>query len=259
MKRVLRHGSHLCLLAVVVAALWALWANGAFDLNAVKGYATDISALYGVFPTTTVLLFTLFFAVASSVLPVGILLTLLTGFLFPFWLGLGVATSAALLSAAGVFTLAQSPAGHRLRRRAAPLAHKVAVEIQRNAFWYLLFMRVTPLFPFALVNVMPAIFNISRRTFLLTTALGVLPITLICLLMGRQLHHAQNVSDLIGWQTTLSLMGLGILLLLPVAVTKVRRPQQQPNSAPASARVLPLNPQLDNSPQDTASTLPRAA
>jgi uncharacterized membrane protein YdjX (TVP38/TMEM64 family) len=157
-----------------------------------------------------------YMAVAALSLPVAALLSLLGGFLFGVWFGTVLVLSSATAGALMVFLIARSAFGEPLRRKAGPLYAKIADNMRENAFGYLLFMRLVPLFPFFLVNLVSALFDIKVRQFVLATFLGMAPATVIYVNFGRQIGNVTSVRSLMSPSVLIALTGLGLLVLAPV-------------------------------------------
>jgi len=154
--------------------------------------------------------------IAALALPVAAILSLLGGFLFGAWLGSALVLISATAGATIVFLLARSAFGEPLRRKAGPLYDKVAANMRENAFGYLLFMRLVPLFPFFLVNLVAALFDMTARRFVLATFVGMAPATVIYVNFGRQIGTVTNAGDLLSPGVIVALTGLGVLVLTPV-------------------------------------------
>ncbi len=182
-------------------------------------------------------------AVALSV-PVGVYLTVTGGILFGAVLGGAAAVVGATIGAICIFLIAKSAIGEYFVRRAGRLAEKVAQGFRADAFNYLLFLRLVPIFPFWLVNLVPALCGVPLATFVAATALGVIPVTFAfafvgagldsviaaqqaayqsCLAAGRpdcrlEFHmKAALTPELLG-----ALVALGLLALIPVVVKRLR-------------------------------------
>ena len=65
--------------------------------------------------------------------------------------------------------------GAALRDRAGPWLQRLEGGLRRDAFSYLLVLRLVPLFPFWLVNLVPAFLGVPLPTFALATFLGIIP------------------------------------------------------------------------------------
>jgi uncharacterized membrane protein YdjX (TVP38/TMEM64 family) len=155
-------------------------------------------------------------AIAALALPVAAILSLVGGFLFGVWLGSALVLVSATTGALIIFALARSAIGEPLRRKAGPLYERIAANMRENAFGYLLFMRLVPLFPFFLVNLVAALFDMTARSFVLATIVGMAPATVIYVNFGRQIGSVASVSDLMSPGVIVALTGLGILVLTPM-------------------------------------------
>ena len=164
-------------------------------------------------------------AVAFS-LPGAVFLTLSGGFLFGAVVGTLLTVVAATIGATLIFLLARTLFGaNALERFGAPAA-RLAEGIRRNAASYLLVLRLVPLFPFFLVNLVPAFVGVPLATYVATTFIGVIPATAVFSLAGAGLG---TVLDQGGSITPASILtpqimaGLGGLALLSLATIPLRR------------------------------------
>jgi uncharacterized membrane protein YdjX (TVP38/TMEM64 family) len=151
-------------------------------------------------------------------LPSGTVLSLLLGFLFGRWVGTLLIVISATLGATVLFWLARyllaDWAEQRLRNH--PLAKKIRDGFQADAFNYLLFLRLVPLFPFWLVNLAPAFTPVSLRIYAITTFIGILPGSFVFANLGQSLGSIERLDQLLSTQTLLAFSLLGVLSLLPV-------------------------------------------
>ncbi len=122
-------------------------------------------------------------AVALS-FPGASLITIVGGFLFGAVAGTALTVVAATFGASVIFLAARTSLGGVLRRRAGRFAQRFADGFEDNAFSYLLFLRLVPLFPFWLINVAPALFDVRLGTYVAATALGIVPGTIAYTLVG---------------------------------------------------------------------------
>ena len=142
----------------------------------------------------------LYIAAVALSLPVGFYLTVAGGILFGAMLGGIAALVGATAGAVLIFLLARSAVAEHLVRRAGPLAQKLAHGVRADAFSYLLFLRLLPIFPFWLVNLVAALCGVRLVTFAAATALGIIPATFAFAFVGAGLasviaaqqaaHHA---------------------------------------------------------------------
>ena len=159
-----------------------------------------------------VLIYTAFVALS---LPAAALLTMIGGFLFGTTLGTLLVVIAATIGATIIFSIARSTVGYSLRERAGKLYNRIETGMNRNAAGYMLFMRLVPIFPFFLVNIVPALFNVRITTYIWTTFFGIIPGSFVYVNLGRQLGSIENISDVFAFETVLAFTLLGFMALLP--------------------------------------------
>ncbi len=158
------------------------------------------------------------FLVALSV-PVGAVLTIAGGYLFGTWLGGLSAVVGATLGATGIFLAARAGLGG-LAQRAGPFVGKLEAGFRADAFNYLLVLRLVPIFPFWLVNLVPALVGVTLRSYMLATFLGIIPGTFVYASLGSGLGEILQEPDLgivFHPSVLLPIVGLAVLALIPVA------------------------------------------
>lgn len=130
---------------------------------------------------------TLYILVVALSIPGAFILTVAGGLIFGALFGGLGAFIGATTGAAIVFLIARTALGDWLISRAGPLAQKLADGFRRDAFNYLLFLRLVPAFPFWLVNLVPAALGVRFATFISATALGIVPLTFAFAFFGSGL------------------------------------------------------------------------
>jgi uncharacterized membrane protein YdjX (TVP38/TMEM64 family) len=168
--------------------------------------------------------YVLIYAAATGLsIPGAVLLTLVAGFLFGTLAGTAIVVVGATLGAIIVFLVARTAFGDVLRARAGPFIRKLEDGFRANALSYLLVLRLIPLFPFWLVNLVPAFLGVSLGTFILGTFIGIIPGSFVYASLGSGLGAliaSGERPDLgIIFQPSVlgPLSGLALLALLPVA------------------------------------------
>lgn len=213
-------------LALIVVLIAAAWASGLLDMVNLETIKQQREALLGmveVHPVLSVLIYmVLYAAVVALSLPIALIMTLTGGLLFGKWLGTAAIVIGATAGATLVFLIARSALGDTLREKAGPLYKKVATNMEQNAVGYMLFMRLVPLFPFFLVNIVPALFNVRLRTYILTTLFGIIPGTFVYANVGRELGTIESLSDLASPQTLIAFTLLGLFALIPTLYKQIK-------------------------------------
>ncbi|WP_372616805.1 TVP38/TMEM64 family protein [Falsiroseomonas sp.] len=177
--------------AGVVAAIVALRATGLADHLSLETLARHREALSAFVAANGVLAalayVAIYVATVAFSLPGALFLTLSGGFLFGAAGGTALTVLGATTGAVLVFLFARRLAGEDALDRLGPKAQLLGEGIRRNAASYLLVLRLVPLFPFFLVNLVPAFVGVRLGTYLLTTAFGILPGTAVFSLAGSGL------------------------------------------------------------------------
>jgi uncharacterized membrane protein YdjX (TVP38/TMEM64 family) len=139
----------------------------------------------------------LYAGIVALSLPVGLIMTLAGGLLFGWKIGAPATVIAATTGSGLVFLIVNTSFGATLADKAGPFVAKLRDGFKENALSYLLFLRLVPVFPFFIVNLVPALLGVPLRTFLIGTALGIIPATTAYSLAGSGLGsviEAQNAA-----------------------------------------------------------------
>jgi uncharacterized membrane protein YdjX (TVP38/TMEM64 family) len=164
-------------------------------------------------------------------LPGGALMTIIGGFLFGPLIGSVLTVIGATTGATGLFLAARYAFADYLRAKSGPAIRRMEAGFHENALSYLLFLRLVPVFPFWLVNLVPALLGVRLGTFVLATAIGIVPGTVVYALVGDGLGAVLDTGGKIDLRIIyeprflLPIVGLAILALLPVVYKKLRRPR----------------------------------
>jgi uncharacterized membrane protein YdjX (TVP38/TMEM64 family) len=164
--------------------------------------------------------------VVAFSLPGAAVLTLAGGFLFGAWLGAALTVVGATAGAILVFLFARTLLGENALDRFGAPAARLAEGIRRDAGPYLLVLRLVPLFPFFLVNLVPAFVGVPFVTYALTTFFGIIPGTAVFSLAGAGLGSvldrggALTPESVLTPQIIAGLVGLALLSLAAIPIRK---------------------------------------
>ncbi|MDZ4841384.1 MAG: TVP38/TMEM64 family protein [Hyphomicrobium aestuarii] len=217
-------------LVILASLIGAAYVTGAYKYLSLDALKDNRTALLAFVEKNTVLAAFLHVATYATVtalsLPAAAVLTVAGGFLFGVPLGATLTVIGATLGATILFVVARTAFGDALREKAGPFVAKMADGFKKDAFNYLLFLRLVPAFPFFAVNLVPALVGMKLRPFVIATALGIIPGTSVFTAFGASLGEVFDR----GGQATLAgvlsptliaaLVGLGLLSLLPIAVRR---------------------------------------
>lgn len=174
-------------------------------------------------------LFFMVYAVAVAIsFPGASIITIVGGFLFGLVWGSALVVLAATVGATAVFLAARTALHDTLQRRAGKWVRRLEGGFRRNAFGYLITLRLIPVVPFWLVNLVPALLGVPLTTYVATTFMGIIPGTVVYVALGNGLGatldagQTPNLGIIFDAEILLPLIGLSVLALIPAIYRMVR-------------------------------------
>ncbi len=220
---------------ILLAGLVLFFLSGAHNLLSFSGLAENYNTLKG-FVDTAPLLSVLAFGAAYIItvalsLPIASILTLAGGALLG-WSAAVVIICSATIGATIVFIAARTVLNEFLRQRTSGFMAKLEAGFQKNAFSYLLALRLIPAAPFWVVNIVPALLGMRLNQYVLATFIGIAPGTLIYVWVARSFDillsrgQSPDLSVLREPAVIAPLFALGALSLLPALWQRLKARQQ---------------------------------
>jgi uncharacterized membrane protein YdjX (TVP38/TMEM64 family) len=223
----------LIILAAAIAGFFTLGLEKYLTFDVLRDNRATFDAFVAEQGVIAVTLYILIYALSVAVsVPGASILTIAGGLLFGQWLGLVYVVFGATFGAIGVFLIARTALGDALRRRAGPIMRKMEGGFQENALSYLLVLRLIPLFPFFLVNIVSAFLGVKLRTYAIGTVIGIVPGSFVYTTVGAGLasiFDQNGVFSLTGILTPeiiAALVGLAVLALLPIAYRNFQKSER---------------------------------
>jgi uncharacterized membrane protein YdjX (TVP38/TMEM64 family) len=219
----------LAALALAIGGVFAFDLDRYLTFDALRenrAWLTSFVAEHGIVASVSYVL--IYAAVVAMSLPGGAVLTIAGGFLFGTIVGCLHVVLAATVGATLVFLIAKTALGDPLRACAGAFLKRMEAGFQENAFSYLLVLRLIPLFPFFVVNLVPAFLGVRLRTYVLATFIGIIPGSLVYASVGAGLgsvfdrSEAFSPSSILTPEIVVALLGLAVRALLPVVYRKLR-------------------------------------
>lgn len=219
----------LLVVALLVCA-YLLFDLGRFlDLDYLKSVHGSAVSLVDDRPVlSTAVFFLIYVAVTAVSLPGAAVMTLAAGAVFGLWWGLLVVSFASALGATLAMLIARAVLGETVQRRFGPQLESVNRGLERDGGFYLFSVRMVPLFPFFVVNLVMGLTPIRTWTYYWVSQVGMLPGTFVYVFAGTQLATVEQVSDVLspGMIVALSLLGL-FPLLARKTVDWIRRARRE--------------------------------
>ncbi len=155
-------------------------------------------------------------AVVGLSLPGAAIMTLVSGFLFGSLWGTLFANLGATTGATLSFLSSRYLLHDWVERKFGGLLGPIQEGFSKNAFHYLMTLRLIPLFPFFLVNMVSGLTRVSLSTYVTATALGIIPGSFVFAYAGRQLGSINSLREIASSNVLMAFTLLGLLALVPV-------------------------------------------
>lgn len=170
---------------------------------------------------TAVVVFILLYILQTTFsLPGGAVLTLTGGFLFGSLVGTLYVNVGATVGATLAFLAARYLLHDWVEKKFGDRLQAIQTGFAKDAFSYLLTLRLIPIFPFFLVNLVSGLTRIKVGTYILATSIGIIPGSFVFAFAGRQLGTIDSLSEIASPSVLLAFTLLGMLALIPVAYRK---------------------------------------
>ncbi len=218
-------------LAVIAAglAIYVVFDLGSFlTIEHLRGHYQRMQADVAAHYLVSVLAFMLIYvAVVALSVPGGAVLTIGGGLMFGALPATAYVVVAATIGATLVFLAAKTSLGDLLRQRAGPWMQRLEHGFQSNVWCYLLVLRLVPIVPFFVANVVPAFLGVRLRPYVLTTFVGIIPGTAVYAALGAGIGEVfargeeVTVGGLMTPTIAFALCGLAVLSTLPIVYKKV--------------------------------------
>jgi uncharacterized membrane protein YdjX (TVP38/TMEM64 family) len=201
---------------VAVAAFFYFDLGRFLSLQALKDNRDHLLSFTETQSALAAALFVLIYvAVVGLSLPGAVILTLAGGFLFgavwgTLFVNLGATTGATLAFLASRYLLRDW-----VERKFGKWLGPVQQGFEKNAFSYLMTLRLIPLFPFFAVNLISGLTRVNVGTYVGATALGIIPGSFVYAYAGRQLGTINSLKDIASPGVIGAFVLLGLLSLVP--------------------------------------------
>ncbi len=188
-------------------------------LDNLKASRDALVGRYQAQPLATVLaFFAIYVAAAALSIPGAVVLTLAAGAIFGLGMGLLVVSFASSVGALLAFLASRYLLRDAVQARFGPRLASINDGLRRDGVWYLLTLRLVPLFPFCLVNLLMGLTSMPALRFYLASQLGMLAGTAVYVNAGTQLATINAPGDVFSAGLLGSFVLLGLFPLVAKAV-----------------------------------------
>ena len=161
-----------------------------------------------------ILFFFAYIIVTALALPISLLKTLLAGALFGLLPGVILTSFASTIGSTLCFLLSRYLFKDLIQEKYKKYLSKVNQGIKEEGLLYLFFLRLSPIFPFFIINLTFGLTNMKWTNFYWISQLGMLPATILFVNAGKQLSQINNLEDILTMKVIISLSAIGLLPII---------------------------------------------
>jgi uncharacterized membrane protein YdjX (TVP38/TMEM64 family) len=158
--------------------------------------------------------FILYVVVTAFALPISLLKTLLAGALFGFWPGLILVSFASSIGSTFCFLFSRYALRAYIQKKFSNYLEKINKGIETDGWLYLLFLRLSPIFPFFIINLVFGLTKMKTLEFYIVSQIGMFIATAIFVNAGVQVANINSLEEILGFKIIASLTLIGIFPLL---------------------------------------------
>ena len=233
---------------IIVIVLIAVVGGSYFLFDLQEYISVDFfQSIYVEHPTRTAGLYFLVYVLATAFsLPTGALLTLAGGAVFGFGTGVVLVSFASTIGATLAFLFSRVILRDWVQQKFASHLEAINRGVEKDGAFYLFSLRLIPVFPFWLINLLMGLTSLKARTYFWVSQLGMLPATLVYVNAGAELAAIEEVSPA-GILTPGLILSFVLLASLPFIAKaivgfmtrrKVYRPYKKPRQFDANLLVI---------------------
>ena len=164
--------------------------------------------------------FVVYVVLTTLSLPVALMLGLLSGFIFDLYSAILLISFASSFGATAAMLISRYLISDYINRRFSNEISLINNEVNEHGAYYLFALRMSPIFPFFVINAAFGLTKIKTLTFYLISQLGMLPGTIIIILIGSELNDFLIKGSPFSIDLVLYLTLLGLIPLLSKKYTR---------------------------------------
>ncbi|HYS14262.1 MAG TPA: VTT domain-containing protein, partial [Burkholderiaceae bacterium] len=210
--------SRLLLLVIVAAAIAAFFyfdLGRFFSLDYFKSQQAAFAAYYAEHRWQTIAVYFVIYVLAAALsIPGATVLTVAAGALFGLFVGTVVVSFASAIGATLAMLVARFVLGETVQARFGDKLKAINEGVDKDGAFYLFALRLVPLFPFFVINLVMGLTRIRTWTFYWVSQLGMLAGTLVYVNVGTQLAQIDSLKGILSPTLLVSFVLLGLFPLI---------------------------------------------
>ncbi len=224
----------LLMVAAALAVLFIIFDGQQYlSLDSLKSSRQLLQSFYIEHQLITIAGYMLLYILITALsLPGALIMSLGGGALFGLWIGFLLVSFASTIGATLAFLGARFLFKDAIQNRFGEKLGAINKGIEQDGAFYLFTLRLVPVFPFFIINLVMGLTPIRTAVFYLVSQIGMLPGTLVYVNAGTQLGKIESASGILSPGLLLSFALLGVFPLLAKKVIEIIRRKRKKNREP---------------------------
>ena len=218
---------------LVLIILFKIFGLGQYlTLDYLKEQQAAFTSLYAAQPVMVIGVYMLIYiAVTALSLPGAAVMTLAGGAMFGLLTGTIVVSFASTIGATLACLVARYLLRDGVQKKFGDKLVKINEGMEKEGGFYLFSLRLVPIFPFFVINLLMGLTSIPLRTFFWVSQLGMLPGTIVYVNAGKELAKIDSLSGILSPGLLLSFILLGLLPIITKKLLGLLRQRKFSNNA----------------------------
>ncbi len=209
------------IIIAVAVAFFAFDIDQMLTLENIKSSQAEFEQLKAGSPVFVSLVFFLLYVVVTALsLPGAVLMTLVAGALFGLIWGVVLVSFASTIGATLAFLVSRYLFKESIQNRFGDRLAAINEGVKSEGAFYLFTLRLVPIFPFFLINILMGLTPIRTFTYYWVSQLGMFAGTVVYINAGTQLGNIESLGDIVSLPLLFSFALLGIFPLLAKKITE---------------------------------------
>ena len=211
----LKRGLLLVIITMLIAAFFVFDIGQYLTLESLKAHQQDLAAyIESNWLQAFIVYFVIYVTATALSLPGAIILTLGAGALFGLGFGLLLASFASTIGATLAFLVSRFLLRDWVKSTFSERIKAIDKGVEKDGPFYLLSLRLVPIFPFFVINLVMGVTSIKTITYYVVSQVGMLIGTAVYVNAGTQLAEIEAVADIASKELILSFVLLGIFPII---------------------------------------------
>ncbi len=221
----LKRWGPVALIVAILAGGYMAGLNEYFSLDFITANRDKLMGFVeGNFALALVAYFLIYTTAVAVSFPGASLITIISGFLFGWFVAGLVTIFAATTGASIIFLAARTSFGELLKEKAGKRIAKISEGFRKDAFQYLLTLRLAPIFPFWIINLAPALCGMKLGPYVVATFIGIIPGTFAYAYLGQGLGTTIDGDGSIITPTLVAALAiLALVSTIPILVKRLKK------------------------------------